>query len=184
MLNNLISLYTGGAAPTSYESIATVTVGSGGSSTITFSSIPSTYKHLQIRLIGRDNRGIYVDYFKMRFNSDSGNNYAVHAIYGDGASALATATTSNASIDINRIAASTATANGFGAGIIDILDYTNTNKYKTTKALAGYDDNGQGQIWFQSGLWQNTAAITQIDLLPGVGTSFSQYSTFALYGVK
>lgn len=167
-----------------YDSIATTTVGAGGAASITFSSIPSTYTHLQVRYIARDNRGIYVDFFKMRFNSDSGTNYAVHALYGDGSSALATATTSNSSIDINRIAASTAVANGFGAGVIDILDYANTNKYKTSRALAGYDDNGQGQIWFQSGLWQNTAAITQIDLLPGVGTSFTQYSSFALYGIK
>ena len=94
MLNFLAAIHgTGVAASTnSYESIATVTVGAGGSSSISFSSIPSTYKHLQIRSINlsssTDNNIL------MRFNSDSGANYSRHYVYGDGASVGASATTS------------------------------------------------------------------------------------------
>jgi hypothetical protein len=121
----------------------------------------------------------------MNFNSDSGNNYAMHSLSGDGASASASATTSFSEIQFLAVSASTANnASGFGVCVMDILDYQNTNKYKTVRGLGGYDDNGQGVISFQSALWQNTNAITQIDITPGSGTSFSQYSSFALYGIK
>jgi hypothetical protein len=168
-----------------FDSIATVTVGAGGASTISFTSIPGTYKHLQVRLTGRDNRAVFRDFFGMNFNSDSGNNYAMHSLSGDGASASASATTSFSEIQFLAVSASTANnASGFGVCVMDILDYQNTNKYKTVRGLGGYDDNGQGVISFQSALWQNTNAITQIDITPGSGTSFSQYSSFALYGIK
>lgn len=170
--------------PGSYESIATVSAAAGGSSSLTFSSIPSTYTHLQIRGIVRTNRNLYVDYYKFNFNSDTSANYSAHALYGDGSSVLTSATTSGTSIDVARSAGNTSVANGFGLIVMDILDYQNTNKYKTTKTLAGYDDNGQGQLWFQSGLWMNTNAITNITIAPGVGTSFLQYTQFALYGIK
>ena len=69
--------------------------------------------------------------------------------------------------------------------IFDILDYTNTNKNTTTRALTGNETNGTaGQaILFSSGNWRNTAAITSILIYPSSG-NFSQYSSFALYGIK
>ena len=71
---------------TSYESISTVTVGSGGAADVTFSSIPATYKHLQIRGISR-NSGSGISIGRVRFNSDTGTNYARHTLEGDGSSA-------------------------------------------------------------------------------------------------
>jgi hypothetical protein len=168
-----------------YDSIATATVGSGGAASVTFSSIPSTYTHLQVRLIGRDNRGIFRDFFGINFNSDTGNNYAGHSLSGDGATASASGYSTFGEIQFIGVSASGANnASGFGACIIDILDYQNTSKYKTVRGLGGYDDNGQGIVQFQSGLWQNTNAITQVDITPGSGTSFSQYTQIALYGIK
>ena len=73
--------------PPNFYSLATTLVGAGGSSTVTFSSIPSGYKHLQIRAIARTNRSAGVDIMSMRMNSDTGNNYADHLVYGDGANA-------------------------------------------------------------------------------------------------
>jgi hypothetical protein len=70
-----------------------------------------------------------------------------------------------------------------GAGIIDILDYANTNKYKTARSLRGYDANGSGNMSLISGLWMNTAAISNITLTAR-GGSVDQYTTFALYGIK
>ena len=172
------------AAATSYESIATTTVGSGGSSTITFSSIPSTYKHLQIRFIGRytaTTKNLYFDY-----NGDTtASNYYLHSVTGDGSSA----TSGGAQLAIiasDAITSSGETASAFGAGVIDILDYANTNKYKTSRALSGNDLNGSGNIRLGSCLWMNTAAITSITLKPqsGLGANFAQYSQFALYGIK
>lgn len=168
----------------SYESIATVTVGAGGSSSITFSSIPSTYKHLQIRGIGRTARANADDNAYIRFNSDTGNNYAWHSLYGTGSSVTAYAVSTTNYAQILATSANSTTASVFNGSVIDILDYANTNKYKTVRALSGFDANGSGIIYFNSGLWQNTSAITTIDLAGITGSNWSQYSSFALYGVK
>jgi hypothetical protein len=173
-------------AGTSYESIATTTVGSGGTASVTFSSIPGTYTHLQIRAIGRTNRsgGATNDPFKIVFNSDTGTNYSQHYLQGDGGSASSFASVSIGFIAAYLATATSATANVFGTTIVDILDYANTNKYKTTRALGGFDNNGSGIVGLVSGNWRSTSAITNITISPQVGTSWDQYSSFALYGIK
>jgi len=188
-LLNLISAIhgTGVAASTnSYESIATVTVGAGGSSSISFSSIPSTYKHLQIRAIGRQS-GANTGYAaQLRVNGNSGSNYTQHRLRGNGTTATAAAYTAQTSISIGGWPAANSSASIFGTIIIDILDYTDTNKYKTIRYLQGTDQNSatDSNIFFDSGfMFANTNAITQIDIIPD-GTSFVQYSQFALYGIK
>lgn len=169
---------------TSYESIATVTVGAGGSSSISFSSIPSTYKHLQIRGIGREQSGGF-DQIYMQLNGDTGNNYAKHQLSGDGSTASAGATASTNNISVSANPGPNQSSNIFSGSVIDILDYANTNKYKTVRSLAGVDANGSGYVWYASGLWQNTNAISSITLYPsGGGTGFVQYSSFALFGIK
>ena len=162
-----------------------VQVGSGGTSTITFSSIPNTYKHLQIRALARANRAGSTDSVVMRFNSDSGNNYAHHWLYGDGASALAANTTSTNYIYPTVTTAASDLANTFTVTVIDILDYASTSKNKVTRTLAGYDVNGAGGLIFlSSGLWMNnTTAINTITITPG-SSNWAQYSQFALYGIK
>ena len=167
----------------SYESIATVTVGAGGSSTITFSSIPSTYKHLQIRALARDAGASSEDEYRLRFNSDTGNNYAWHYLMGNGSSASAGANSTTERIIIRSLSTNAQNA-GFGGLIIDILDYANTSKYKTVRALSGYDVNGTGVVALNSGLWQNTNAISTVTLTNERAVNFNQYSSFALYGVK
>ena len=169
-------------ATNSYESIATTTVGSGGSATVTFSSIPATYTHLQIRGIIRQSTGGF-DQALAQFNSDTGNNYARHNLLGNGSTPSAEAVNPTNKISIAVIPGSSQSASVFGATVVDILDYTNTNKYTTTRAFAGTDNNGSGYNWFSSGLWQNTAAITTITITPG-GGNFVQYTQFALYGIK
>jgi hypothetical protein len=176
------SQITGKLATTNFESIATTTVGAGGAASVTFSSIPSTYSHLQIRLIGRTNRATILDNVKITFNSDTAANYTEHGLYGDGASAASYASTSVTGAAAYRLAGGNATSGIQGAIIIDILDYANTNKYKTLRALGGCDLNGSGELYLNSGLWQNTSAISNIVLTP-VGT-LQQYSSFALYGLK
>lgn len=163
-----------------YESIATL-YGSGASS-VTFSSIPSTYTHLQIRLTGRSNRASTRDSVKLTFNSDTGANYTEHGLYGDGSTAASYAVTSATGISTYRIAGGSAASNIQGTIVIDILDYANTNKYKTLRSLGGVDLNGSGEIYFNSGLWLNTSAINNIVLTP-IGT-IQQYSVFELYGIR
>jgi hypothetical protein len=173
--------------PNSYESIATVTVGAGGAADVTFSSIPSTYEHLQIRGIARDNRSSAANMMKTWVNNDTSANYTDHWLYGDGASVSAFAeTTGQGFMQIVRIASANATSGVFGTFVMDIFDYKSTSKYKTFRTLTGYDNNGSGLIYLTSGLWLSTSAINRIDFAVGAagGTLISQYSSFALYGIK
>jgi len=180
-------LFSAGVAPVtnSYESISTVTVGSGGTSTITFSSIPATYKHLQLRASCKVS-GTAADFpdFMIRFNSDSTyTNYFSHQIGGDGSSAYAN--NSNSSPTATGGLVGDINGSTFTGKVIDILDYTNTNKNTTTRTLSGWDANGSGQARFASNLWINTSAVTSIDLVVRSSpTTISEYSQFALYGIK
>lgn len=162
----------------SFESIATATGNSG--TEVSFTSIPSTYKHLQIRFYAARNGGN--GQLNMRFNSDTGTNYSTHYLYGNGTSAAAGGIANDARIEY--IASVKDSAYDYkGVGIVDILDYANTSKYKTVKNFSGVDINASGgSVWLTSGSWRNTAAITSItfDLL---GDDFGT-STFALYGIK
>ena len=180
------SQITGHLSTNSFESIATVTVGLGGQSSISFTSIPSTYKHLQIRGIARSNRAAVVnDSLHIQFNSDTGSNYTDHYLIGDGSTASANSEVTITNISLYRITGAGAGASTFGVSVIDILDYQNTNKYKTVRALTGDDNNGDGRISLGSGLWSSTSAVTGITLFPNNGSSsFVQYSSFALYGIK
>ncbi len=162
-----------------------ITVGAAGASSVTFTNIPATYTHLQIRAIARTTRtgSSGIDYVGIRFNSDSGSNYAYHFLYGNGTSATAQAGTSSSTLLSGNAPRDGVTASIYGANVFDILDYANTNKYKTVRTLGGADTNGAGQITFSSGLWMSTSAITSITLSPE-SDSWKQYSQFALYAVK
>ena len=186
MLPSLIGIIAssgGTSSATSYESIATVTVGAGGSSSISFSSIASTYQHLQIRGYCRTNYAGFADAAGFRLNSDSGSNYKAHFLRGDGSSASAGVDTASY-IYAGDVAGNGSGSNTFGTFVIDILDYANTNKYKTTRELVGIDNNGNGYVALWSGLWLSTSATNAVTLFPLYGTTFSQYSSFALYGIK
>lgn len=181
------SAQQGALAVGDFESIATTTVGSGGAASVTFSSIPSTYQHLQIRLIARSDRNqidTLTDYLEMNFNSDTGANYAFHQLLGDGSTASSNAGTSDNYIIVSRISTTTAGASMFGGIVIDILDYANTSKNKTTRSLGGTDQNGSGRIYLNSGLWMDTSAISTIRVKPSSTGNFLQYSQIALYGIK
>jgi hypothetical protein len=184
MFGIMASQITGHLVTSSYESIQTVTVGAGGQSSISFTSIPSTYKHLQIRFMGRSTNADTQDNLFINFNSDSGSNYTYHAVYGDGSSASAISATSQTKAITGRLAAANATSGIFGVGVIDILDYANISKYKTLRNLVGVDTNGAGNVWLFSNLWMSTSAISNIAITTASATNFAQYSSFALYGCK
>lgn len=169
-----------GAGPSgNYQSISTVTVGSGGSSTITFSSIPSAYKHLQVRGFAKSATSDATASFT--FNGDTAANYSFHGVGGQGstmASYASTSTSSMKAFGYNR-------GMGYDGGvvmIIDILDYANTNKYKTIRSLWGMSSGGSGEAQLVSGNWSSTSAVTSMTFTPSSGT-FGQYTHFALYGI-
>jgi len=180
----LAGTYGNVAGTGDFESIATVTVGAGGSSTVTFSAIPSDYQHLQVRVLSRYTAGGNVEggaYF--RFNSDTGSNYSEHLLLGTGSATGAQGTANTSEIWGPDTPGAGVTASVFGVSVLDILDYGNTNKYKTTRQLTGYDANGSGLIVLSSGSWRSTSAVTSITFR-ATYTSFAQYSHFALYGIK
>ena len=164
--------------PGSYESIQTITVGAGGQTTITFSSIPSTYKHLQIRGMARGTDSSLRALF-LSINSTV-NVVRSHYLYGNGGTASAGSQTAN---QIGWSIGSGQLASAFSVAVIDILDYANTNKNKVTRCLAANDLNGSGDIALFSELFDTTAAINAVNLTLEVG-NFVQHSSFALYGIK
>lgn len=174
MLGIMASQISGHLTAYSYDSIATVTVGGGGTTTITFSSIPSTYTHLQIR--GFMMNG---NYATLRFNGDTtAANYANHYLTGNGAAA---SSAYNASAAYVPMSGSGGTTNPY-VFVTDILDYANTNKFKTVRSLEGYDANGSGSVYLSSNLWRSSSAVTSIVLT--AASTINQYSSFALYGIK
>jgi len=171
----------------SYDSLATVTVPSGGVASITFAGIPSGYKHLQIRAIARSNRASTVDVVKLNLgdgSADTAANYSWHQLYGTGSAAGAAAGASTSTIELPVISAANATTSIFGIMILDILDYQNLNKYKTVRGFAAADLNGSGELDFCSGSWRSNSSVNVVSLAPRTGTLFVEYSSFALYGIK
>lgn len=178
---------SGGATLSSYESIATAT-GTGSSGTITFSSIPSTFKHLQIRGIARTSAaGIGLDDFAITLNNITTSSYAYHVLQGNGSSASAGGAASQTSGAIYKATTgAAATANNMGVSLIDVLDYASTTKNKTIRGFSGTDQNGAagtGYVTINSSLFISTAAVTSIELKT-FGGNWTSQTTFALYGIK
>ena len=187
MIGNAIAgLYGVGVTPstTAYESISTVTVGAGGAADVTFSSIPSTYTHLQIRGIVKTAFANNQDGLNVQYNGATGSSYNYHYLGGNGSATYAGGNSSAQTFMQTVSIAGNNNANVFGVIVLDILDYANTNKYKVQRALGGTDSNGAGVIEMWSGLYMATTAISSIKLYSYNGSNINQYSSFALYGIK
>jgi hypothetical protein len=170
-------IWDGTTATSAFDSIGSFTVSSAVSS-ITFSNIPQTYTHLQLRFSAKcasNDQGYF-----LRINGDTGSNYNSHLLYGNGSAAISTANSSWTGIDLI-----TTTSAQFSIGVVDILDYTNTNKNKVVRSIGGYDNNGSGYMNFYWGQRRNTAAITSLTILEFLaGGNIQQNSHFTLYGIK
>ena len=167
---------------TTYEPIATTTLGSAQAN-VEFTSIPSTYKHLQLRaaiqMTGQE-------WVVCQINGDTSTNYASHGLYANGSSVSTLAlTTGAASFGYLALKSNAASTDSIGM-IMDFLDYANTNTNKTVRCLWGNDRNGAGELGINSMFRPSeSGATTSIKLLhTGSGTKFNQYSHFALYGIK
>jgi hypothetical protein len=168
--------------------IAGSTVGAGGATNITFSSIPQTFTHLQVRCFAKSTRSdilIAANVVNVQFNDDTSANYVIHRLRGSGSTAESNATTGSAYVEFGIIPGSfSSETNMFGNSVTDILDYTNTNKNKVTRTIGGFDRNGDGYVGLVSGLWLSTAAITKIVIrFDAYANPFTQYSRFDLYGI-
>ena len=155
----------------------------GSQASVTFSSLDSTYgadyQHLQIRTVARTDRSSTVDFAKMTLNGAS-SNYSRHYLLGDGSSVSSGAASGTSFLYGLRASAASDTADVFGVGVIDILDPFETTKNTTTRTFTG----ASGQLWFASGLYYVTDAITTITFTPEIGTNFVTGSRFSLYGLR
>lgn len=180
------SFYAGLSGPLfgNYESIQTITVGSGGAANVEFTSIPGTYQHLQVRGMGRSDYASQMRGWRIRLNGQTGSSYAYHQLYGDGSAAYAGSGASQTSIYPGNIFGANISSSIFSAIVFDILDYANTSKNTTLRAFTGADSNSvQGNVFVSSGLLNSTSAITSITVYPDLG-NMAQHSTLALYGIK
>lgn len=173
-----------------FESIASVTA-SGSSNSVTFSSIPSTYQSLQLRIIASSlASGSYAAAIAVRFNSDNGSNYTIHSLRGGYTTGSYTSANGFASQTEGYLSYGGAPRAGnsadiVGATIADIHNYASTTQYKTVRSLSGYDTNGTGEVSLNSALWMSTSAITSITIYEvSFSSAFRSNSTFALYGIK
>ena len=190
LLNTILGAFSSGvvASTSSYESIQSAT-GTGSSDTITFNSIPGTYKHLQIRGILRGTSSAGIGNAAIRLNSDTTDaNYASHHLGGDGSSTFVYGSASGPVYLPNCFPLADQTANTHGVLIIDIHDYASTTKYKTIRNFCGVDNNNSpggspGCVNLGSGLWENTNAVTSISIT-GLSINFTTTTSFALYGIK
>jgi hypothetical protein len=186
MIGNIAAgLYGTGVAPvtSSFDSIATSTVGSGGVSSITFTSggAWADYKHLQLRVLSMAESG--TPELCIQFNNDTNTNYSQHALYGTGSGSGGAYGVGSQGFIITWQGAGGSTTNP-AANIIDILDFSNTSKYTTVRALTGRDNNGSGTVSLNSGVWLNTAAVSSIKFTTQNGSDIAELSHFALYGIK
>ena len=166
---------------TAYESIATYTA-AGGESSFTFTSIPQTYAHLEVRVLSRRPSGTG-HVIALQLNNDTGSNYSWHNVYGNGATAFAQASTNIDYIDTFWPHSGSNLSGQYGAGTIQILDYSSTTKNTTVKALGGGDANGSGGIYLTSGAWYNTAALSTLKIFFR-GDTVVAGSSYSLYGIK
>lgn len=181
--NFTLGTFAQGAAggATAFESIATATA-SGGETTFTFSAIPGTYQHLQLRTLARPTAAS-LSGLNLEINGvTSTSNYTFHRLYGDGASVVAGGFASGVLNYIQTDAGGGSNTNSaMGATIWDILDYASTTKNKTVRTFNGCDVNGSGTVELSSGLFISTNAITSLRVF---GITFAAGSRLALYGIK
>lgn len=166
--------------PSTYEPIATQTLGSAASS-ITFSSIPSTYTDLKVIVLPRSvDGGTGSDSLILRYNSDTGTNYSNTRIRGNGTAAYSGKNINQTSVYVGEFAL--AGSPGPSLITIDIFSYSNST-FKTLLASNSADLNDSGNVFAFCGLWRSTAAISTLTL-SGVNYQFNTGSTATLYGIK
>ena len=177
--------------PNTFELIASSTVGAGGVTSVTFSSIPNTYTDLAIEISVRSSRtGVPADSLGYRFN-DTTSGYSEIALYGDGSSASSFPLTTFSPagqvwgrLDGGVINAGNTTANTFTSIFMYIPNYAGSTNKSFSADLAAENNSSTAYMELNAGLWSNTAAITQIAFRDNNLGNLAQYSSFYLYGVK
>lgn len=182
ILNSQAAGAGGGAA---YDLLETTVLASSASS-VSFTGLDAytDYKHLQIRATVRRTtaaNGLYSCF--LRFNSDSGGNYADHFLEGTGSAVQSSGGGSRNRILIDGVGVGDTNTAGIYAGmVLDILDFSSTTKNTTTRTLAGVPTDTDKAIFLQSGLYNQTSAITSLEF--GINADLQSGTRLSLYGIK
>jgi hypothetical protein len=161
--------------------ITGITVGSA-TTNINFDSIPQTFTHLQFRVAASSNGS--ADTFTIYgFDGSGGNsNSATHTLYGNGASAFTASATAQYNPGLTQLPAGSTSLQS--AVIVDIPDYTSTNKYKVVRSIGGYDANGSGYVSLTSVLGFGFGSATALNnVWFYCASSFAVGSRIDLYGI-
>lgn len=184
LLGILNSQAAGAGGAGAYDLLETTVLTSSASS-VSFTGLDSytDYKHLQIRMTAQSDRASTSDTIELTFNSDTSSSYRSHHLRGNGSSVASFEINSTPmQLPVNMPGASSNT-DGFGAGILDILDFSSSNKNTTVRALSGYAI-AANYIALGSGGYFNTNAVTDIAFALVAGNNFGTGSRFSLYGIK
>jgi hypothetical protein len=161
-----------------YEPIATTTLGSA-TSTISFTDISGSYTDI-VLIFGYKSNTTNQPTLKLTFNGST-TGYSGTQLTGNGSAAASYRNTSAAFISIARVVGTPTTVGGMATIIMNFQNYSNTTTYKTVLARPSAAESG---VESDVGLWQNTAAITQIDITTATSNDFATGSVVTLYGIK
>jgi hypothetical protein len=162
--------------------IKSVTVGSGGSTSLEFTSIPSTYTDLLFKISARITRSGYVgDIMNVSFNGSS-TNEKCRRIEGAGSGSVISA--SNSLLLAYQGSTTDATASIFGNGEFYIPNYASSNLKSASNDGVSENNGTTSYSGMAANLWSDTSAITSVTFTPDSGSNFVQYSTIYMYGIK
>lgn len=163
-----------------FVKIASVTVGAGGASSIDFTSIPSTYTDLVLKMSTRTSASTITGRAYVSFNGVNTNQTRI-LLLGNGSSSSSASSTG---IATDRGTGNSATASTFANMEMYIPNYTSSNFKSVSIDAVGENNATEAYTGLIAGLWSATAAITQITLDPSDGGNWMQYTTATLYGIK
>lgn len=172
---------SGAGAPSDFELISTQELTSTASN-IYFTGIDTQYKHLQLRMSLRSNRASSLADVYLRFNADALSNYSYHQFYGNGSSFGSLGAAGMGQIFTGYATGSTFGGDVFAVTILDILDFSSSQKLTTTRSLTGMSGTNN-QLRHLSGLWNDYSPVSSIQITPEEG-SFIAGSRFSLYGIR
>lgn len=166
--------------PSTYDKIASTTI-TGSPNVVAFTSITGTYTDLVLVANARAQYADTIGILRIRFNSDSGSNYSMTQLYGNGSAAASARVSNQTSFGLEYISGNTASSGVFSPVLLQIQNYSNTT---TNKTMLCRTNDAAVRVVTQVGLYRSTSAITRIDLDEVLGTNFAVGSTFTLYGIK
>ena len=166
--------------PSTYTPIATAT-SSGSTSTFSFTSISSTYTDLILVCSLRSSFALTDHDTLIRVNGSTSTIYSRTKLEGDGSSASSSRNTSQTGFYSGQVQGASSTSGVFSTQIVQLMNYSNATTYKTFLSRNNTPTNYVSAV---VGLWRNTAAINQVDILNADGSNWVSGSTATLYGVK